>query len=80
MHREGSNVRLGLRPQARKQEAQGIQRQAQAHGATGAVGAQQADIERGFKVLKFEIETAPVFHRLPERIKEPMPETQLALL
>jgi len=28
-----------------------------------------ADIERGFKVLKSEIEIAPVFHRLPERIK-----------
>lgn len=28
-----------------------------------------ADIERGFKVLKSEIEIAPVFHRFPERIK-----------
>lgn len=28
-----------------------------------------ADIERGFKVLKSELEIAPVFHRLPERIK-----------
>lgn len=28
-----------------------------------------ADIERGFKVLKSEIGIAPVFHRLPERIK-----------
>jgi len=28
-----------------------------------------ADIERGFKVLKSEIEIAPVLHRLPERIK-----------
>ena len=28
-----------------------------------------ADIERGFKVLKSEIEIAPVFHRLPLRIK-----------
>lgn len=28
-----------------------------------------ADIERGFKVLKSEIEITPVFHRLPERIK-----------
>jgi transposase len=27
------------------------------------------DIERGFRVLKSEIEIAPVFHRLPERIK-----------
>lgn len=27
-----------------------------------------ADIERGFRVLKSEIEIAPVFHRLPERI------------
>lgn len=28
-----------------------------------------SDIERGFKVLKSEIEIAPVFHRLPERIR-----------
>ncbi len=28
-----------------------------------------ADIERGFKVLKSEIEIAPVYHRLPERIR-----------
>ena len=28
-----------------------------------------ADIERGFKVLKSEIEVGPVYHRLPERIK-----------
>jgi hypothetical protein len=28
-----------------------------------------ADIERGFRVLKSEIETAPVFHRLPDRIR-----------
>ncbi len=28
-----------------------------------------ADIERGFKVLKSETEIAPVFHRLPERIR-----------
>lgn len=28
-----------------------------------------ADIVRGFKVLKSEIEIAPVFHRLPERIR-----------
>ena len=28
-----------------------------------------ADIERGFRVLKSEIEIAPVFHRLPMRIK-----------
>jgi transposase len=28
-----------------------------------------ADIERGFRVLKNEIEIAPVFHRLPERIR-----------
>jgi transposase len=28
-----------------------------------------ADIERGFKVLKSEIEIAPVIHRLPERIR-----------
>jgi hypothetical protein len=27
-----------------------------------------ADIERGFRVLKSEIEIAPVFHRLPDRI------------
>lgn len=28
-----------------------------------------ADIERGFRVLKSEIEMGPVFHRLPDRIK-----------
>jgi transposase len=28
-----------------------------------------ADIERGFRVLKNEIEIAPVYHRLPERIR-----------
>jgi hypothetical protein len=28
-----------------------------------------ADIERGFRVLKSEIEIGPLFHRLPERIK-----------
>ena len=28
-----------------------------------------ADIERGFRVLKSEIEIAPVYHRLPNRIK-----------
>jgi transposase len=27
------------------------------------------DIERGFRVPKSEIEIAPVFHRLPERIR-----------
>ncbi len=28
-----------------------------------------ADIERGFRVLKFDIEIAPVHHRLPDRIR-----------
>ena len=28
-----------------------------------------ADIERGFNVLKSEIEIAPMFHRLPDRIR-----------
>ena len=28
-----------------------------------------ADIERGFRVLKSEIEIGPVYHRLPNRIK-----------
>jgi hypothetical protein len=28
-----------------------------------------ADIERGFRVLKSEIDIAPVYHRLPERIR-----------
>jgi transposase len=28
-----------------------------------------ADIERGFKVLKSEIEIAPIYHRLPQRIR-----------
>ena len=29
-----------------------------------------ADIERGFKVLKSEIEIGPVYHRLPDRIHD----------
>ena len=29
-----------------------------------------ADVERGFHVLKSEIEIAPVFHRLPDRIQQ----------
>jgi transposase len=28
-----------------------------------------ADIERGFRVLKSEIETGPIHHRLPDRIR-----------
>jgi len=28
-----------------------------------------ADIERGFRVLKSEIEIGPVYHRLPDRIR-----------
>ena len=28
-----------------------------------------ADIERGFRVLKSEIEIGPIYHRLPERIR-----------
>jgi transposase len=28
-----------------------------------------ADIERGFRVLKSDIEIAPVHHRLPDRIR-----------
>ena len=28
-----------------------------------------ADIERGFRVLKSELEIAPVYHRLPDRIR-----------
>ncbi|MEZ5577631.1 MAG: IS1634 family transposase [Candidatus Competibacteraceae bacterium] len=28
-----------------------------------------ADIERGFRVLKSDLELAPVYHRLPERIR-----------
>lgn len=28
-----------------------------------------ADIERGFRILKSELEIGPVFHRLPERIR-----------
>ena len=30
-----------------------------------------ADIERGFKILKSEIEIGPVHHRLPDRIRAP---------
>jgi transposase len=28
-----------------------------------------ADIERGFRVLKNELEIGPVYHRLPKRIR-----------
>ena len=28
-----------------------------------------ADIERGFRVVKSEIEIGPIYHRLPERIR-----------
>jgi len=28
-----------------------------------------ADIERGFRVLKSDLDIAPVFHRLPDRIR-----------
>lgn len=44
--------------------------------ATGLTSAQVveryksiADIERGFRVLKSEIEIGPVYHRLPDRIR-----------
>ena len=39
--------------------------------AAGAISRYKelADIERGFRVLKSEIEIAPVFHWLPERIR-----------
>jgi len=41
------------------------------HTPTEIVGRYKslADIERGFRVLMSEIEIAPVFHRLPERIR-----------
>jgi transposase len=39
-----------------------------------------ADIERGFRVLKSEIEIAPVLHRLPERIKAHANICMLALI
>lgn len=41
------------------------------HGAKDIVARYKAlaDIERGFRVLKSEIEIAPVYHRLPERIR-----------
>jgi len=39
-----------------------------------------ADIERGFRVLKSEIDIAPVYHRLPERIRAPAMIGFLALL
>jgi transposase len=38
------------------------------------------DIERGFRVLKSEIEIAPVFHRLPDRIKAHASICMLALI
>lgn len=39
-----------------------------------------ADIERGFRVLKSEIEIAPVYHRLPERIRAHASICLLALI
>ena len=39
-----------------------------------------ADIERGFRVLKSEIEIAPVFHRRPDRIKAHASICMLALI
>ena len=39
-----------------------------------------ADIERGFRVLKSEIEIAPVFHRLPDRIRAHASICMLALI
>lgn len=39
-----------------------------------------ADIERGFRVLKSEIEVAPVFHWLPERTKAHASNCFLALI
>ncbi len=39
-----------------------------------------ADIERGFRVLKSEIEIAPVFHHLPDRIKAHASICMLALI
>ena len=35
----------------------------------GQTPAHLADIERGFRVLKYDIEIAPVHHRLPDRIR-----------
>lgn len=39
-----------------------------------------ADIERGFRVLKSEIEMAPVYHRLPARLRAHAMICFLALL
>ncbi len=39
-----------------------------------------ADIERGFRVLKSDIEIAPVYHRLPERIRAHAQICYLALV
>ena len=39
-----------------------------------------ADIERGFRVLKSEIEIAPVYHRLPQRIRAHAMACFLALI
>ena len=39
-----------------------------------------ADIERGFKVLKSEIEIGPVYHRLPERIRAHASNCFMALI
>ena len=39
-----------------------------------------ADIERGFRVLKSDLEIAPVYHRLPDRIRAPALICFLALV
>ncbi len=39
-----------------------------------------ADIERGFRVLKSDLQIAPVFHRLPRRIKAHASLCSLALI
>ena len=39
-----------------------------------------ADIERGFRVLKSEIEIRPIYHRLPDRIHAHVPICFMALI
>ncbi len=52
-----------------------LERQTQEMTAT-----ELADFERGFKVLKSELEIAPVFHGLPERIKAHASSCFIALI
>lgn len=69
VRRRGRRARPAARPADGWQADPGFQR---AGGAPAGIVTRYktlADIERGFRVLKSESEIAPVFHRLPDRIR-----------